>query len=67
MIPVNKTPCLWGKIQYKNNGRKKETKNRNKQKEKKNEKIKIQSHATSGEKRDFHDENLKGLRYISRS
>ena len=46
--------------------KKQKTTNKNKEK-KRIEKIKIQSHTTSGEKRGFHDENLKGLRYISRS
>ena len=46
--------------------KKQKTTNKNKEK-KRIEKIKIQSHTTSGEKRGFHDENLKGLRYVSRS
>ena len=48
--------------------RKKQKQNKNTQKKKKKEiEIKIQSNTTSGEKRGFHDENRKKLRFISRS
>ena len=70
MIHVNKTSCLWGKNPKQKQWNKERNKNITKTHQKKKKKeieIKIQSNTTSGEKRGFHDENRKRLRFISRS